>query len=392
MWRASGGGLARLCGAAFAAYCSYALCRTPLLPLFAQEHGAGPVMVGFVVAASTLTGIVVKLPAGALSDVLGRKSLLLAGALVFALMPFAYLAVSTLAGLVVLRLIHGNATAIFGPVAAAAVSDLAPPDRRGTWLGMYATAQGAGQAFGPLLAGYLLATGRFDLAFVAAGAIGLAAPIIVAGWTHTPIPHPSGARWQAFRQGIREVLCHRLVLVTSAAHAAQFVLNGALNAFLPLYARDVIGLTTTQIGWLFAAQTVTMLATRPLLGAVSDRLGRRVVIIAGISLCSVTVGIISLIDEGWLLAGCLVAYAAGVATTSAATSAFVTDVTRRARYGAAHGVFGTIYDIGDASGPIAAGLLVAAVGYVSMFKVMAAIGLTAAVVFALLSRTDKPTG
>jgi MFS family permease len=105
-------------------------CRA-LLPLFAQGFGAGPLMVGFVVAASTLTGIVVKLPAGALSDVLGRKSLLLAGALGFALRPFAYLAVSTLAGLVVLRIIHRNATAIFGPVAAAAVSDLAPPDRRG---------------------------------------------------------------------------------------------------------------------------------------------------------------------------------------------------------------------------------------------------------------------
>ena len=51
-------------------------------------------------------------------------------------------------------------------------------------------------------------------------------------------------------------------------------------------------------------------------------------------------------------------YAAGVAITTAATSAYITDITRRARYGAAHGVFGTIYDVGDALGPIAAGLLV----------------------------------
>jgi len=32
----------------------------------------------------------------------------------------------------------------------------------------------------------------------------------------------------------------------------------------------------------------------------------------------------------------------------------MTDLARRARYGTAHGVFGTIYDIGDALGPIAA--------------------------------------
>ncbi len=141
--------LIRLCAAAFVAYCSYAICRTPLLPLFARELGAGPSLVGFVMGASTLTGIFVKLPAGALSDLLGRRRLLLAGALVFASMPFTYLAVSTLTLLIVLRFVHGSATAIFGPVASASLSDVAPPGNRGTWLSMYSTAQGAGQALGP---------------------------------------------------------------------------------------------------------------------------------------------------------------------------------------------------------------------------------------------------
>ncbi len=383
------GELTRLCAAAFFAYCSYALCRSPLLPLFAEDLGAGPSLVGFVVAASTLTGVVVKLPAGALSDVFGRRPLLLAGALVFALMPFTYLAVSSLAGLIAVRFVHGHATAIFGPVASASVSDLAPAERRGAWLGAYATAQGAGQALGPLLAGYLLATGRFDLTFVTAGVIGLAAPVIVAGLSKPREQHQPGARWPAFRHGIVEVLGDRLVLVTSAAHASQFVLNGALNAFLPLYARDAIGLTTPQIGWLFAAQTLTTLTTRPIIGAASDALGRRAVIVAGLSLCGTTVWALPLAGDGWTLAACLVVYAAGVATTSAATSAFITDVTRRARYGAAHGAFGTIYDIGDASGPIAAGLLVAAIGYTAMFRVMALLGLAAAAAFWALSRPDR---
>src|SRR5687768_8213188 len=83
---AARGSLRRLCAAAVVAYCSYAICRTPLLPLFARELGAGPSLIGFVMGASTLTGIFVKLPAGALSDLLGRRRLLLAGALVFAVM------------------------------------------------------------------------------------------------------------------------------------------------------------------------------------------------------------------------------------------------------------------------------------------------------------------
>ena len=95
---------------------------------------------------------------------LGRRPLLLSGAFVFALMPFTYLGASTLAALIVLRVVHGSATAVFGPVASASVSDLAPLTQRGAWLGTYATAQGAGQAIGPVLAGYLIAAGRFDLA------------------------------------------------------------------------------------------------------------------------------------------------------------------------------------------------------------------------------------
>ena len=378
--------LLRLCAAGFVAYCSYAICRTPLLPLFARELGAGPSLIGFVMGASTLTGIVLKLPAGALSDVFGRRRLLLAGALVFATLPFTYLAASTLLVLILLRFAHGSATAIFGPVASASLSDIAPPGKRGTWLSTYSTVQGAGQALGPVLAGYLIAAGRFDLAFAAAGLIGLGVPLIVSGWHRTPERVSTREPWQEFKRGIAEVGRDRLVLVTSGAQAAQFVLNGTLNAFLPLYGSEVLGLTVTQLGWLFGMQTVTTLAVRPAIGFLSDRAGRRWIIVTGLVVCSTAVLLVSIATDVSDIVTAIVGYAAGVAITTAATSAYITDVTRRARYGAAHGVFGTIYDVGDALGPIAAGFLVAAIGYTRMFQVMAAVALTMAVAFVFASR------
>jgi DHA1 family multidrug resistance protein-like MFS transporter len=379
--------LVRLCAAGFAAYCSYAICRTPLLPLFARELGADAPLVGLVMGASTITGIFLKLPAGALSDMLGRGPLLVAGALVFATLPFTYIGVSTLAALVLLRFVHGSATAIFGPVASASLSDVAPSSRRGAWLSTYSTAQGTGQALGPVVAGYLIAAGRFDLAFMTAGVIGLAAPLIVARWRDASEPKINRLRWQDFRQGVAEVARDRLVLVTSGAQAAQFMMNGALNAFLPLYGKDVLGLTTTHLGWLFGLQTLTTLAVRPVIGMVSDRAGRRPVIVAGLTVCSGAVLLISISTGALVLIAAVAAYAAGVATTTAATGAFITDVTRRARYGAAHGVFGTIYDVGDALGPIAAGLLVATIGYSHMFQVLATVGLSMAITFAFASRS-----
>jgi MFS family permease len=333
--------------------------------------------------ASTLTGVFLKLPAGALSDLLGRQRLLIMGALVFATLPFTYLAVSTLAWLVVLRFLHGSATAIFGPVASASLSDVAPAARRGTWLSTYSTAQGTGQALGPVLAGYLIAAGRFDLAFAISGLIGLGAPLIVGTWRNAPGGSVQRPSWQAFKRGVTEVVGDRLVLMTSAAHAAQFVLNGMLNAFLPLFGREVLDLSGSELGWLFGVQTVTTLLVRPGMGLLSDRVGRRVLIVAGLTLCSSAVFALSLATSISAVIVVILTYAAGVAITTAATSAYITDLTRRAQYGAAHGVFGTIYDIGDALGPIAAGLLVASLGYAQMFQVMAVVAIAMALAFAI---------
>ena len=132
-----------------------------------------------------------------------------------------------------------------------------------------------------------------------------------------------------------------------------------------MYARETLGLPAWQIGWLFGLQTVTTLSTRPIIGVASDRLGRRGVIASGLLLCSGGVLLVFVAGtfEDVLLGVCV--YAVGVAVTSGAASAYITDLTHRTTYGAAHGVFGTIYDIGDASGPILGGVLVAAVYFVA---------------------------
>ena len=360
-----------------------------MLPLVASELGATPPLVGLVVGASTLTGIVIKLPAGALSDLIGRRPLLIAATMVFTVMPFTYLGAASLAALIVLRFVHGSATAIFGPVASAMLSDMAPIARRGTWLSTYSTIQGMGQAIGPIMAGYLIAARRYDLAFLVAGAFALATPVLAVTLSPGGVREPRTGGAAEVVRGISEVGRHPLILMTSVAQGAQFVLNGTLNAFLPLFARDVIGVAASDIGWLFACQVVTTLATRPVMGAWSDRVGRRHVIASGIVLCSLGVGLVSLANGLPALVAAIVIYAAGAGVTTAATGAFITDLSRRARYGAAHGVFGTIYDVGDALGPILAGLLVGTLGYASMFRVMAFVAFASAVAFHVMARREQ---
>src|SRR5262245_23064607 len=65
----------------------YQMARSPVLPGFAQDLGAAPELLGLIVAASTVTSVIVKLPAGALSDLIGRKRMLVLGGLFFARRP-----------------------------------------------------------------------------------------------------------------------------------------------------------------------------------------------------------------------------------------------------------------------------------------------------------------
>ncbi len=378
--------LARLSAVGALAYCSYAMCRSPVLPLFARELGASPTTVGFVVAASTLTGVVLKFPAGALSDVLGRRAILFAGAVVFAALPFTYLAVSGLAALVVVRAVHGSATALFSPVVSATVSDLAPIGQRGRWLSLYAAAQGSGQALGPVLAAALVAGADFSRAFVASGVLGGLALLLVARWPPTPNPDGRIAMWRRLREGAVAVLSDAPVLVTSLAQAGQFFINGTLTAFLPLYAREVLDFAPSSIGWLFGVQTAATLAARPLFGAASDRIGRRPLIVAGLMTCAACMLAITKAGTFGRLAAVTGVYGVGLALTTSATSAYITDLTRETRYGTAHGLFGTIFDVGDALGPICAGLVVARAGYNAAFTAAGVTAVMIAVIFGSASR------
>ena len=364
------------------------MCRSPLLPLLARELGATAPMVGLVVAASTITGVFLKLPAGTWSDLIGRTPLLVTAAVIFAALPFSYLLAGSLVALVAIRFVHGAATAIMGPVMSAAISDLAPSSRRATWLSVYSTIQGAGQAVGPVVAGIFIARGRFDIVFFGAGVVALAAPVLIKSvmLTGTSSASVAAPGWKPFTNGVVDVIHERRIVVASTAHAFYFVINGTLNAFLPLFAADRIGLGAVQIGWLFGLQTVTTLAIRPLIGAASDRLGRRGAIVVGLFGCALSVFAISLSTSQARLYAAVLTYAVSVAVTTAATSAYITDVAPRSRFGAAHGVFGTIYDIGDAGGPLVGGFLVQQWGYAPTFQLMAALAAVTAAAFGVVSR------
>src|SRR5215831_10703464 len=85
-----------LCTIGVFCFISYNMVRMPVLALFAESLGAGPERIGLIVSVSTLTGVFLKLPSGALSDIYGRRMLLQVGVIAFGLPPFLYPFISDL--------------------------------------------------------------------------------------------------------------------------------------------------------------------------------------------------------------------------------------------------------------------------------------------------------
>ncbi len=346
--------------------------RAPLLPLFAAHLGASPELVGFIVAASTLTGVCIKLPAGVLSDRLGRRLLMWAGVFVFAVAPLGYFLVTQVWQLILLRFAHGLATAIFTPVALAVVADLYPA-QRGETIGWYSAMRQSGTLLGRAGGGVLIDEAGFQAVFGFCGAIGAVIigvfAVSPAGDEHATV-RKEALSWLQLRAGLMEILRHPKIVATSLMQGLQMMADGALMAFLPLYGLTV-GLTATQVGALFGVQGIVSIATRPTMGRLSDRLGRSPMIIGGLLMCAAAFALLPL--TGTFLAMCApaVLFGFGGAVVASSTSAYVADLTRGGSLGSAMGVFGMWMDIGHASGPLAAGLLVGAFGYRPAFVVIA---------------------
>lgn len=381
-----------LCTVGFLARFSYALARNPVLPLFALFLGAGPEAVGLAVGISTVTGILFKLPAGALSDIVGRRRTMLAGLVVFGLMPFAYFFIDSYRALVFVRFLHGLATAIYGPVAMAVVAEVAEK-RRGELLSWFSSVGIIGTLLGAPIGGLVLDVSssggpvlwQFRMVFAISAISGMAALLLGLKTIGRDAPqepdHAEGTGLRRFRQGIREVLSDRRLVTASAVEGVQNMGMGALEAFLPIYAVTVVGLSEFQAGLLWGMQIFVTMLSKPLLGRMSDARGRRGLIVVGLLLCGGALAAIPLL-HGFLplLAACLV-FGMGEAFVTSSSAALVADMCRDRRFGSAMGAFGTIFDIGHAAGPICAGLLIGWGGYQVSFSLLAVLVFLAIPVF-----------
>ena len=343
---------------------AYQMGKTPLLPIFAVSLGASDSFVGLIISVSTITGMIFKPVIGFLSDIWGRRSWLLVGTAFFTFMPFVYTFVDSTQTLFTVRLVHGFATAVYGPVSLAYVAERAH-DKKGELLGWFGIAKTSGYVIGPLSAGLLLLYLDPEEVFTLIGILSSAAfiPVLLLAENKPSAQNPRVLSLpRKFLSAIRFGAGSSVVWISGALEGWVYMAVYAVKAFLPIYGLAE-GFNVFQVGIFFAVQELVHIVINPLGGRLGDKFGYLLTVVAGMV---VIAGAIFYIPSAKQLVTLLTtASVIGVAQALIFPSTLAMISIRFTGQGIATGmaISGSLKNAGKVAGPIIAGLLITMFDY-----------------------------
>ena len=367
---------ALICGAQFFGSAQHALLQ-PTFPLYITSLGGTPFQVGLVLACFAVTSVVFRPLIGGWADQWSEPGvsfcglLLLSLAVLICFIPRPELTMFANA-------LRGIGWAAMSAAGYSMLALSAPPHRRGEASGYYSGVQASGTILFPAVALWLIDARFGGFAVVFAVAVGLAAigagiSGILAGRMPPKIRH-GGAELGAWWQEILNVLDREIVLASVLSFLSH-VSFPAVASFLVLYARE---LAIDNIGWFYVASGVTSIFSRPLLGKVSDHLGRGRALLACFVLQTLALMILAHADALSTLIMSGVLYMLGLAMSSSTTLAIAMEQAKPERRGRAMATFSIALPLSNGVGALICGSLVQWAGFFWMYvaaSTFAAVGL-----------------
>lgn len=259
-----------------------------LLPFIADQFALSYAQVGLLVALMHASSVGSNLVGGPLVDVSGRRLLvqmlaLLAGAAAL----FAFVAADRFIVLCVLVGVIGAANSLWHPAAISLLS-MRYPRQRGYALSIHSLGANGGEALAPLVAGALL----LSLSWNSVAAINALPAFAIAGLLLVLLPLDRAARGGAatglsagaYLSGALAVVRNRAIMVICLTAAFRTMAQSGLLAFVPLYLSDSMGVGPLWLGLALSAMQTGGIVAAPIAGTWSDRVGRRSLILAGLTL------------------------------------------------------------------------------------------------------------
>ena len=354
----------------------------PLLPIFLTTVlGAGASAIGAIEGVAETTSALLKLASGWWSDrVSRRKPLVIVGyalaSLARPLIAFAQSATHVLA----IRFTDRVGKGVRGAPRDALIAESVDPSIRGRAFGFHRAADHAGAVVGPLIAFALLQWEHVPLrtVFLLAAIPGLLSVVVlVLGVRETPreVPVPTNA---ATKAPLRGVPLGR-PFWTFFASVLLFTLGNSTDAFLILRANQ-LGVSVALVPVLWAALHVVKSAASVPGGALSDRVGRKPVILAGWAIYGAVYFAFGRATQAWHAWALFLAYGLFFGLTEGTERAMVADLVGRDRRGTAFGWYNLAIGIGALPASLLFGIVWDSWGPTAAFDIGAALAVAAAVV------------
>jgi MFS family permease len=314
------------------------------------------VRVGLVIALYGLVNSVLQPIMGALSDRLGRRKPLIQGGLaVMGVGTLAFVFASRFTDLLLLRALQGIGVALTIPASMALMATATKKQTRGGSMGVYSTLRMAGFAIGPLVGGLVYDHFGFSAAFYAGAAFIFLGMLLVQMWVNDVPADISSKTARPFRVIDRELLAAGIIgaAIATFVMASAFSMMGTLeNEFNARLHETVVSFSIA-----FSALMVSRLLFQVPLGQVSDHIGRKPLIIAGLILLAPATALLGEAETPLQLTGLRVLQGLASAGIAAPAFALAADLARTGGEGRQMSIITMGFGLGIALGPLLAGVL-----------------------------------
>ena len=331
----------------------------PVLPLYTERFGASPFTTGLLLAVYSGMGFIFSPVVGALSDRIGRRSILLLSTIGQATGFFIMGAATTLLWLFIARTIDG----IFGAnvsTTQAYVADVTPPEDRSRALGLLGAAFGLGFICGPLMGGVI---SQISLAapFYFAGALAAINAVLIYFILpeSLPVEDRSGLDRDTFVTLFREGR-GRVIVPLMAAYFFMMVGFSILTAFFAIFTEDRFGYNASANGYIFAGiGVISVIVQGALIGRLIKNFAEKRIAVTGVALLACSMFALPLVQT----ASTLLLVGAGIAVGNALIHPTMNGLVSRAvnKYwqGRVLGVMQACASLGRFFGPLIGGWFLA---------------------------------
>ncbi len=323
---------------------------TPVLPDYVEKSlGHGSIAVGIAVGAFAVGAVTLRPFAGRIGDSVGRRVLIVGGALAVGLSTLCYGFVHELWFLVVLRIINGFGEAGFFVGAATMITDLAPVERRGEAVSYWSVAVYGGLSFGPALGSVLHGKHHYGAVWLVSGCLALLAATVGLFTVEQERP--------AHVERPRHLL-HRSAVGPGTVLFLGLIPLAGFTAFIPLYVDEL----HVSAGAIFALYGVLILAVRVFAARLPDALGGRRTGTLALAGAAAGIGLIAAWPSVVGLVVGTVVFAAGMSLMYPALLVLALDGVSDAERASVVGTFSTFFDLSQGLGALICGMVVAFAG------------------------------